>query len=168
MNRLSWSSFPMRRVGRIHWRISNPTSFLLCIQRLERRRQNSNQSLAAKGFHQRAASVELGCAANLSSVLKHGEKVGLLEVGMFVHNSCSVMPAPSHPSTSHAVMRSPRMQGLPPRLAGSIVILALTANMVASHPVCHSAYLPGRIPGKRSFGRDHDRFVQTARDHDKL
>jgi hypothetical protein len=41
----------------------------------------------------------------------------------------SVMPAPSQPRTSQTVMRSPRMQGLPPRLPGSIVILLLTADM---------------------------------------
>src|ERR1035437_6345278 len=41
----------------------------------------------------------------------------------------SVMPAPSQPGTSHTVMRRPRMQGLPPRLPGSMVILLLTADL---------------------------------------
>ena len=43
--------------------------------------------------------------------------------------SSSVIPAPSHPSTSQTVMRKPRTHGFPPRLSGSMVILVLTAEM---------------------------------------
>lgn len=56
----------------------------------------------------------------------HGRKGSLFEVGVRSRISSSVMPAPSQPSTSHTVIRSPGIQGSPPRFPGSIVILVLT------------------------------------------
>src|SRR5437016_967578 len=64
----------------------------------------------------RSRSAAKARQARMSSIVRSGKSLRI---------SSSVIPEARYSRMSYTVIRSPRIQGLPPRLPGSIVILSL-------------------------------------------
>src|SRR3990172_5665625 len=73
------------------------------------------QELQRPAMIRRSPSAAYARQARMSSDVRSGWSAKI---------SCSVMPEASQPRTSYTVIRSPRMQGRPPRLPGSTVMIS--------------------------------------------
>lgn len=103
-----------------------------------RREYSVSGPIAETGFHPESVSTEVRFAASLSNILVHRRKVCLLEVRVFIQYVVFGHACAEPPQNIQTVIRSPRMQGFPPRLPGSTVILVLTIDILSGHSMTPS------------------------------